>query len=64
MVGFGLGVSAVVSSLTFSQCGVGRLGLVVPDPSPDPILELFAQVFWAFPEDVVILTGIKVEFFL
>lgn len=64
MVGSGLCVSVVSSSLTFSQCGRGRLSLVISDTSPDPISELFAQVVWIFPKDVVILTGIKVEIIL
>lgn len=64
MAGSGFGVSVVSSSLKFSQCDLSRLSLVVSDASPNPISELYTRVFWVFPEDVVILTGIKVEFFL
>ena len=64
MVGSDFCVSVVCSSLTFSQCGGGRLSLVLPDNSPDLISEFGVQVLWGFPEDVGILSCIKVKLFL
>ena len=43
---------------------MGRFSLVVPDTSPNPLSEFGAQFFRGFPKDVVILSGIKVEFIL